>query len=361
MTLFFAFYEKLAEITREFENLLIFLRKSVIIKFGNGESRFAGRKTEMDDTMSELSRLLEDVRRKTGLNVRPLEGEENGNSFSVNYCGNAVTLVLDEGDEAAQKLVRYLVENGKERTMPEREEHLKSILLGEGGGWSAFRYMTRYGVPNLECYAIDLLPERLSKESKRHIARCLEGSQDMCVSMDDSRIAVVKFASEADVPPMEFAQFLVQTLYEELGVRAVAGVGGQVRSFSEIARSYLEAATAVRMSVAFKSKGEVHSYREYLLVKLLEEIPRTRLQEYTESFGDAYREDIFGGGEIADTAEAFLENSLNLSETSRTLFMHRNTLAYRLDKIEQATGLDIRKFSDAVTFRVMTILYKLNR
>jgi len=51
---------------------------------------------------------------------------------------------------------------------------------------------------------------------------------------------------------------------------------------------------------------------------------------------------------------------LNLSETSRSLFMHRNTLAYRIDKIEQATGLDIRKFSDAVTFRVMTILYKLN-
>lgn len=340
---------------------MIFFAKGDIIGFGNGESRFAGRKTQMGGTMSELTRLLEDVRRKTGLNVRPLEEGENGNGFLVNYGGNAVRLVLGEGDEAAQKLVRYLVENANEHTMPEREEHLKSILLGEGGGWSAIRYMTRYAVSGLECYAIDLLPERLCAECKRHVARCLEGSQDLCVAMDESRIAVVKFATEADVPPMEFAQFLVQTLYEELGVRAQAGVGSQVRSFSEIARSYLDAATASRMSAAFKSKGEVHSYREYLLVKLLEEIPRTRLQEYTESFGDAYREDIFGGGEIADTAEAFLENSLNLSETARSLFMHRNTLAYRLDKIEQATGLDIRKFSDAVTFRVMTILYKLNR
>lgn len=314
----------------------------------------------MDDTMSELTRLLEDVSRKTGLSVRLSDGGESERSFSVNYLGNAVELTLDGGDETAQKLVRYLVENGKERTMPEREEHLKSILLGEGGGWSAFRYMTRYAVPDTDCYAIELFPERLLRESGRHIARCLEGSQDLSAVMDGGRIAVVKFASEADVPPMEFAGFLVQTLYEELGVRAQAGVGSQVRSFSEISRSYLEAATAVRMSAAFKSKGEVHSYREYLLVKLLEEIPRARLQEYTESFGEAYREDVFGGGELADTAEAFLENSLNLSETSRTLFMHRNTLAYRLDKIEQATGLDIRKFSDAVTFRVMTILYKLN-
>lgn len=314
----------------------------------------------MDDTMSELTRLLEDVSRKTGLSVRLSQGGESGRSFTADYCGNAVELVLDGGDETAQKLVRYLVESGKERTMPEREEHLKSILLGEGGGWSAFRYMTRYAVPDTDCYAVELVPERLLRESGRHVARCLEGSQDLCAVMEGGRIAVVKFAYETDVPPMEFAQFLVQTLYEELGVRAQAGVGSHVRSFSEISRSYLEAETAVRMSSAFKSKGEVHSYREYLLVKLLEEIPRARLQEYTESFGEAYREDVFGGGELADTAEAFLENSLNLSETARTLFMHRNTLAYRLDKIEQATGLDIRKFSDAVTFRVMTILYKLN-
>lgn len=314
----------------------------------------------MDDTMSGLTRLLEDVRRKTGLSVRLCGDEGSEGSFSANYCGIAVNLVLEDGDERAQKLVRYLVENGKERTMPEREEHLKSILLGEGGGWNAFRYMTRYAVPDTDCYAIELLPERLLRESGRHIARCLEGSQDLCAVMDGGRIAVVKFAQKSDVPPMEFAQFLVQTLYEELGVRAQAGVGSEVRSFSEIARSYLEAATAVRMSTAFKSKGDVHSYREYLLVKLLEEIPRARLQEYTESYGEAYREDVFGGGELADTAEAFLENSLNLSETSRSLFMHRNTLAYRIDKIEQATGLDIRKFSDAVTFRVMTILFKLN-
>ncbi|MGN0822616.1 MAG: PucR family transcriptional regulator, partial [Candidatus Gallimonas sp.] len=61
------------------------------------------------------------------------------------------------------------------------------------------------------------------------------------------------------------------------------------------------------------------------------------------------------------TAEEFLENSLNVSETSRNLYMHRNTLTYRLDKIERITGLNIRKFSDAVSFRVISILYKLIR
>ena len=62
---------------------------------------------------------------------------------------------------------------------------------------------------------------------------------------------------------------------------------------------------------------------------------------------------------MLSTAEEFLNTSLNVSETSRNLYMHRNTLMYRLDKIERATGLDIRKFRDAMTFRLVMILYKL--
>ena len=68
---------------------------------------------------------------------------------------------------------------------------------------------------------------------------------------------------------------------------------------------------------------------------------------------------VFDDEEMINTAEEFLENSLNVSETARNLFMHRNTLIYRLDKIEKETGLNIRNFSDAVTFRLITILHKV--
>ena len=73
--------------------------------------------------------------------------------------------------------------------------------------------------------------------------------------------------------------------------------------------------------------------------------------------GDA--KSIFSDPEMTNTAEEFLENSLNVSETSRKLYLHRNTLMYRLDKIERSTGLNIRRFSDAVTFRLITYLYRL--
>jgi carbohydrate diacid regulator len=92
---------------------------------------------------------------------------------------------------------------------------------------------------------------------------------------------------------------------------------------------------------------------------MLEDIPENRLEEYFNDLTDENFREIFEDEEMLSTAEEFLRSSLNVSETSRILYMHRNTLLYRLDKIEKATGLNIRCFSDAVSFRVLTVIHKL--
>ena len=109
----------------------------------------------------------------------------------------------------------------------------------------------------------------------------------------------------------------------------------------------------------FGSKGNVHTYREFILIKMLEDIPEGKLGDYLSVLLDKEAKELLRDEEMVNTAEEFLENSLNVSETSRNLFMHRNTLMYRLDKIERVMGLNLRKFSDAVTFRIITILFKL--
>ena len=101
-------------------------------------------------------------------------------------------------------------------------------------------------------------------------------------------------------------------------------------------------------------------HREYAEKKAFQEL---------ELFGHASRHEyeanlflaelLIEDEEMLETAEVFLQSSLNVSETSRNLYMHRNTLLYRLDKIEKSTGLNIRLFSDAVSFRVLTVLHKL--
>ena len=92
---------------------------------------------------------------------------------------------------------------------------------------------------------------------------------------------------------------------------------------------------------------------------MVEELSSHKQEEYCGELMDEAAKEVFEDEELLATAEEFLLSSLNVSETSRNLYMHRNTLSYRLDKIEKATGLNIRHFSDAVSFRVLSILYQL--
>ena len=305
-----------------------------------------------------LLKILKDVHEKTGVEVS-LQGDENKNvAFTIEYGGQTFQAYLNGTQEEAN-LVCYLVSIAGVNFVPQdKDEALRAILLGEGNRAYAYQFLTRYHVTDGVCYALDILPERRLDEALLHVETSLAESCAFVVKMDASRIAVVMFLKEGETP-VELGKFLNQSLYEEVGVKAKVGIGCEAKSFGDIAASDLQALTAVRMSGILGAKGEVHTYREFLLTKMLEDVPAERLKEYVEQFHIEGAKEIFSDEEMATTAEEFLENSLNLSETSRNLFMHRNTLMYRLDKIERVTGLNIRNFSDAVTFRVVTILYKL--
>ena len=313
-------------------------------------------------TRAELVRLLKDVKERTGTEVRLSPRGKEETRFVLTYCGDKAEAFLDGTGEAAEqkaKLVAYLVANADaHEVLPDRAEYLKNILLGEGTGWYIYRFLTKFNLTDGACFAVELLVPKRIEEALSHIESCLQDSSDMAVRMDDTHLVVVKFL-DAEETPLEFGHFLSQSLYEELGVKASIGIGCEMKSFVEIASSYRQASTAVRVSALFASESKVHTYREYLLVKMLEDLPKDRLKEYMEQFYVESADEVFEDQDMMETAERFLENSLNISETSRDLFMHRNTLMYRLDKIERITGLNIRKFSDAVTFRVITILYKL--
>lgn len=319
---------------------------------------------DMDHALAQLEKILRDIYEKTGVRVHLNPDGTDQTVFSLEAPGGTYTAYLDGAGEAAErtaKLVQYLVSNADFRVLlPDRNERLRGILLGEESEWDMFRYMTRYGVQNGACMAFDIVPDKRIAEVSELVKGCLAETNDLAVTMDQKRLAVIRF-SDGEQSAFEFGQFLWQSVYEELGVRASIGIGCEVASFSEIALSYGQAVTAVRMGGMFGDAGEVHSYREYLLVKMLEDLPAGRLEDYMQQFRLKEAEEVFGDREMAATAEAFLDCDLNISETSRRLYMHRNTLMYRLEKIERVTGLDLKKFSDAVTFRVLSVLYRLAR
>ena len=240
-------------------------------------------------------------------------------------------------------------------------EGIRRILLGECAAADIRQYRARYSVPEGPCVAFAVEAEGKLSDVVGLLSQYAENGSDCAVPLSDKDCAFLKFVRpETEYSsPADFATFLVRSLREELGVRAQVGVGGIAARFEDAAVSYRQASAALRLGQQYGARGGVYGYRSYVLVKMLEEIPSARRAEYFSALLEGESRALLEDEDMLGTAEEFLENSLNVSETSRNLFMHRNTLMYRLDKIERMTGLDLRKFSDAVTFRVITILNRL--
>ncbi len=243
-----------------------------------------------------------------------------------------------------------------------KTEQLQRILLGDISSMALYKYAVKYSVKGTPCFAIVLRVPRLMDEAVAVLEQYGGNSLDTAVKMGEDTCVLVKFVEDMQTEyrsSVDYAEFVTQSLKEELGIDAYAGVGPTVRELKDISSSYAQAENALRYADVFDISGNVHSYREFILVKMLEEIPEGKLAQYFTEITDENCKEVLEDEEMLTTAERFLQNSLNVSETSRNLYMHRNTLLYRLDKIEKATGLNIRQFSDAVSFRVLTVLYKL--
>lgn len=93
--------------------------------------------------------------------------------------------------------------------------------------------------------------------------------------------------------------------------------------------------------------------------ELVAATPKAALEKYTAAYDLRAFAKIFGDSDMMRTAQSFFENDLNVSRTAETLYMHRNTLMYRLNKIKKITGLDIKNFDAAVTFKILTVIYGL--
>ena len=147
------------------------------------------------------------------------------------------------------------------------------------------------------------------------------------------------------------AEMIVDNLHAEAMVRVRVGYGNRVRNLQDIAKSYQEAKMALEVGRIFYADKEIISYSKLGIGRLIYQLPM--------SLCEMFIQEVFGGGipdifneETLTTIQKFFENNLNISETARQLYVHRNTLVYRLERLEKIIGLDIRKFDDAMTFKI---------
>ena len=144
--------------------------------------------------------------------------------------------------------------------------------------------------------------------------------------------------------------------FDELFQLAEA-IGEPKKTFPEIGESYRESRRAVEVGRIFLTEQHIYVYRSLVLERFLMDIPREMGTRYHGILFNRKTARLFND-EMLHTIEMFFAKDLNLSDTARQLYIHRNTLVYRLDKVQRQTGLDLRKFDDAVTFKMMMLLGK---
>ena len=280
---------------------------------------------------------------------------------NVGYVGVIKGVTQTEKNYAAL-LPAYIESFIEKEADLSKTEYLKRILQGECTSLGVYKYAMKYSLRGASCFTLVIRVPKMMEETLALIEQYGGNSLDAVVQMSKETCVLVKFLDgEADEyrSSVDYAEFLSQSLKEELGINVSIGVGPTVKDVKDIALSYLRGENALRYADVFESSSGVHSYREFILIKMMEEISPAKLEEYLSDIIDDNFKEIFEDEDMLATAEEFLNSSLNVSETSRNLYMHRNTLLYRLDKLEKATGLNIRSFSDAVSFRVLTIIYRL--
>lgn len=184
-------------------------------------------------------------------------------------------------------------------------------------------------------------------------------NNDYIIPVDYHTVALVKdLESQSVSETVEFSRAIIGTMEEE-GISGIkAGVGGCVSSAAELKDSYSGALNALYLGEKYHIHDTVFCYEEQLLERIVDSIPPERKREIMHSFCRNPQTRL--PEEMMETVRVFFQNDLNLTAASRQLFIHRNTLNYRLDKIKRDYGLDLRRFRDAVVFSIVSMILENN-
>lgn len=184
-------------------------------------------------------------------------------------------------------------------------------------------------------------------------------SKDYVISVGENDIVLVReVKSNYDSREVEkVAHTMADTFSTEFYTRVSVGIGTAVDNIKDLARSYKEAQVAIEVGKVFDTEKNIISYENLGIGRLIYQLPTTLCEMFLkEVFKKGSLETL--DSETLMTIQCFFENNLNVSETSRKLFVHRNTLVYRLEKIRKLTGLDLREFEHAITFKVALMVKK---
>lgn len=341
-----------------FQSIVSRIRDAIGIDFGitdnTGTVIASTKEEEIGSTHDEISEFLlsnATYAEKPGITMKKIEF--NGRLDYVLYL-----LGDNPENKKYSELIAISLENAKlyYDEKYDRNNFMKNVLLGNILPGDITIRAKELRVKN-ECRRIVYLirTEKTRELYAYNIIQSLfpNNNKDFIILLDDQNTVLVKELKEREDKEEIYkkARIIIDTLNSELMIKANIGIGTEAYSLRDVARSYKDAQTALKIGQIFESEKSIVDYNHLGIGRLIYQLPTTLCRLFlNEVFKEGVLETI--DSETMITIQKFFENNLNVSETSRQLFIHRNTLVYRLDKIQKITGMDLRKFDDAIYFKV---------
>ena len=294
--------------------------------------------------------------------------DRNSTFFKIRDDGQDIYVLVVAGTDQTDVLVgimaRYQIETivAAYKEKFDKDNFFKSLLMDNLMLLDIFDRSKRLHI-DLEqsrlVYIIQL--QKKNQDDAIDIVRnlFLNEKDTFCTPLSKNNIVVIKSVTEKDTPESldAVARNLFNILKSDIKDEAFISYGTVVRDLKDVPKSYREANMALEVRRIFSPQSHINSYASLGIGRLIYQLPVPLCNMYLkEILGDFSIDDF--DEETLVTINKFFENSLNVSETSRQLYIHRNTLVYRLDKIQKITGLDLRIFDDAVTFKIALMVSK---
>lgn len=242
----------------------------------------------------------------------------------------------------------------------DKNAFMQKLLLGDYTDVEAFNRARKLHISSSARRAVFLVETRQSKDE--HALATIKNifsarTHDFITSIDNRGIIIVRELTSAETyDDLEnIAHMLVDMLGTEAMTQAWVAYSNTANDLKDLSNAYKEARTALEIGKIFYAERNVFGYRTLGIGRLLYQLPVSICEMFIqEIFGDESLDSI--DGETLAIIRTFFENNLNLSETSRQLYVHRNTLVYRFEKIQKKFGLDLRTFEDAMTFKLAMLV-----
>ncbi len=244
----------------------------------------------------------------------------------------------------------------------DKDNFIKNLLLDNLLLVDIYNRAKKLHIGTEERRVVFILEVTHEKEnSSLELIRSLFGnkSSDFITAVDEKSIIIVRSLGDNEgYPQMDaLAQTILDSLPEEKKTDAMIAYGTIVGEIKDVSRSYKEARMALNVGKIFFSESKVIAYSSLGIGRLIYQLPIPLCKMFIKEIFENKSPDEFDE-ETLVTINKFFDNNLNVSETSRQLYIHRNTLVYRLDKLQKSTGLDLRVFEDAITFKIALMVVK---